>query len=93
MNATPSFPEFEAQERERGCSEVLKRSYGPNVFVDTHTHPFSARALVVEGEMWLTCGDNTQHVRPGDRFEVPKGKPHSERYGPEGAVYWVARTA
>ena len=48
--------------------------------------------LVVEGEMWLTVDGETQHLRPGDRFDLPPGKPHAERYGPEGATYWVART-
>ncbi len=92
MTAPLSFPEFEAHERELGCSEVLKRSYEPNVFVEEHTHAFGARALVVEGEMWLTRGGTTQHLTRGERFEVPKGQPHTERYGPEGATYWVART-
>jgi hypothetical protein len=27
----------------------------------------------------------------GDTFHIPAGSPHDERYGPEGAAYWVAR--
>jgi quercetin dioxygenase-like cupin family protein len=46
---------------------------------------------VTEGEMWLTFGTETQHLRAGDTFHVPPGTPHSERYGPQGAAYWVAR--
>ena len=45
----------------------------------------------VQGEMWLTCGDRTRHLRPGDRFELARDVPHAERYGTEGATYWVAR--
>ncbi len=41
--------------------------------------------------MWLTVDDQTQHLLPGDRFELEHGTPHSERYGSEGATYWVAR--
>jgi gentisate 1,2-dioxygenase len=91
--APQPFTEFEAAERARGCTEVLARSWEPNTVIAEHTHPFTARALVVQGEMWLTVDGATQHLAAGDRFEVPKGTPHAERYGPQGATYWVARSA
>ena len=92
MNTPQRFSEFEAAEREIGCDEVISRAWDANTEQPTHTHPFGARALVVEGEMWLTVDGATQHLRPGDRFNLPAGKPHAERYGPQGATYWVART-
>lgn len=92
MNSAQRFSDFEAAERAVGCDEVIARSWEPNTEVGTHTHPFRARALVVQGEMWLTVDGVTQHLRPGDRFDLPPGTPHSERYGPEGTTYWVART-
>ena len=92
MNTPQPFSEFEAAERARGCSEVMSRSWDADTVQDTHTHTFHARALVVEGEMWLTVDGETRHLRPGDRFDLPPGKPHAERYGPQGATYWVART-
>jgi quercetin dioxygenase-like cupin family protein len=49
------------------------------------------KAVLVQGEMHLEVGAETQHLRPGDRFSLPAGLPHAERYGPEGAIYWVAR--
>ena len=91
VTAPQPFSEFEAIERARGCTEVLARSYEPNTVVPEHTHEFTARALVVQGEMWLTQNGATQHLQPGDRFEVVRGTPHTERYGPQGATYWVAR--
>jgi hypothetical protein len=92
MSPPASFPEFEAAERARGCSEVIARSWEPNQVVGEHTHPFHARALIVEGEMWLTRASGTEHLGVGDRFDLAPGTPHSERYGPQGATYWVART-
>jgi quercetin dioxygenase-like cupin family protein len=59
--------------------------------LDTHTHEFDAKALVVAGEMWLTVCDRTEHIAAGGTFEIDAGTPHSERYGSEGATYWVAR--
>ena len=92
MDTLQPFSEFEAAERARGCSEVMSRSWDANTVQDTHTHPFHARAMVVQGEMWLTVDGETRHLGIGDRFELPPGKPHAERYGPQGATYWVART-
>jgi len=92
MSTPQRFSEFEAAERARGCSEVLARSWEPDTVQDTHTHTFHARALVVQGEMWLTVDGVTEHLGPGDRFDLPAGKPHAERYGPQGATYWVARS-
>lgn len=86
-----SFDTFRAQALSQGFDEVLERRWDPLTVLDTHTHPFAAKALVTEGEMWLTVGEETRHLRPGDRFELERDVPHAERYGAQGAVYWVAR--
>jgi quercetin dioxygenase-like cupin family protein len=59
--------------------------------VAEHGHPFALAAPVAEGEMWLTIGPATRHLRPGDRFTLARDAPHAERYGDTGAVVWVAR--
>lgn len=92
MDLAQRFSDFEADERARGCTEVLERAWEADKVVDTHTHPFRARAMVVQGEMWLTVDGVTQHLRPGDRFDLAANQPHAERYGPQGATYWVARS-
>jgi quercetin dioxygenase-like cupin family protein len=86
-----NFAEFEQQARSRGFDEVVVRDWKPGTVLDTHTHAFAASAVVVAGEMWLTVGSDTRHLRPGDRFELDRDVPHAERYGPAGATYWVAR--
>ena len=91
MHAPQPFSEFEAAERARGCTEVLARSYEPDTVIPEHTHEFTARALVVQGEMWLTVGDHVRHLKAGDEFALEREAPHAERYGPEGATYWAAR--
>jgi quercetin dioxygenase-like cupin family protein len=87
----PAFPEFEARARADGFEQVLVRDWDPDTVVGTHTHPFAARALVVRGEMWLTCAGETRRLVAGDTFELEHSVPHEERYGAEGATYWVAR--
>ncbi|MFL5441441.1 MAG: cupin domain-containing protein [Myxococcales bacterium] len=87
-----SFESFRSRSLESGANEVLERRYTPGQIVDRHTHSFDADALVTQGEMWLTFDDGkTLHLRAGDTFHVTHGTPHSEKYGPDGTTYWVAR--
>ena len=86
-----TFQQFESDALARGFDEVLERQWMPNQIVDEHRHPFTADALVVEGEMWLIEADRTRHLKPGDTFNLEPDVAHSERYGPAGATYWVAR--
>ena len=72
-------------------SEQIKALEKLNAELAQHTHPFSARAVVVQGEMWLTVAGHTRHLLPGDTFTLERDVPHSERYGAQGAAYWVAR--
>lgn len=82
---------FDAESTALGYDQLLDRSWAPDQVVGEHTHPFDARAVVTRGEMWLTVDGHTRHLRPGDRFELERDRPHAERYGAEGATYRVAR--
>jgi quercetin dioxygenase-like cupin family protein len=88
---TVTFLEFEDEALKQGFDEVMERSWDADAELGSHTHPFAVKAVVVRGEMWLTVGDDTKHLRPGDTFELARNVSHSERYGSEGATYWVAR--
>ena len=87
----PSFAEFEALARSAGFDEVLERQWAPHTVIATHSHSFDVDALVTQGEFWLTSEGRTRHLNAGDRFTLARGQPHDERYGAEGAVFWVAR--
>jgi mannose-6-phosphate isomerase-like protein (cupin superfamily) len=89
--STTTFDAFKAKALASGFDEVLERIWAPNAVVDVHTHPFDVDALVTQGEFWLTCDGHTRHLRPGDTFALASHVPHDERYGPEGATFWVAR--
>jgi mannose-6-phosphate isomerase-like protein (cupin superfamily) len=86
-----SFAAFEAAALAAGADAALERHWAPGQVIATHAHPFDADAVVTAGEMWLECAGDTRHLCAGDTFHLPAGTPHSERYGPEGASYWVAR--
>ena len=87
------FDEFASAARALGYDEVLERDWPARTVLDQHVHPFAVKALVVRGEMWLTVDGQTQHLVAGDRFELAREVPHAERYGEQGATYWVARRA
>jgi quercetin dioxygenase-like cupin family protein len=85
------FEQFKASAQAQGFDEVLERKWAPSTILESHTHPFAVSALVVQGEMWLIVGDEERHLLPGDRFTLERDVPHAERYGADGATYWVAR--
>lgn len=91
MDLQHSFDDFRAEAQRRSFDEALARDWAAGTVLETHTHPFAVEAQVVRGEMWLTVGEATRHLQPGDRFALAREVPHAERYGPDGATYWVAR--
>lgn len=89
----PNFEAFQSEALAAGCDEALVREWQPNAVPNAHTHRFGVEAIVVRGEMWLTGtgGDRTWHLTPGGTFRLAAGTLHGERYGQEGATYWVGR--
>ena len=85
------FASYAAQARAEGFEEVLERRWPPATVLETHTHPFAIKALVIDGDMWLTVDGVTRHLQRGDAFTLERDIPHDERYGDAGAAYWVAR--
>ena len=73
------------------ADDFVSREWPPHHVVPEHTHPFALRALVTEGQMWLTVDGIERELLPGDTFDLSHGKRHAERYGPQGATYLVAR--
>ena len=86
-----NFDAFKSDAEAEGYDEVVEKTWEPDAEIPAHSHPYAVMALVVRGEMWLTSQDETRHFKPGDIFTLEHGEPHAERYGPQGATYWVAR--
>jgi quercetin dioxygenase-like cupin family protein len=86
-----TFDEFQEWALGQGADEVLVRKWESNREVGNHEHPFSVRAHVAQGEMWLSIEGVTRHLTQGDAFELNSHVWHSEKYGPEGATFWAAR--
>ena len=67
---TETFLEFESEALKQGFDEVIERTWDAHVELGSHTHPFGVKAIVVQGEMWLTVDGLTRHLRHGDTFEL-----------------------
>jgi quercetin dioxygenase-like cupin family protein len=89
--STDSYNEFERAALAQGFDEVLVRDWAPDLVIERHVHPFAVKARVVRGEVWLTVGEDTRQLQAGQGFELEREVPHAERYGREGATFWVAR--
>lgn len=86
-----TFEQFKSRKMGEGFDEVLVREWAPNFENAPHEHPFDTDAVIAQGEYWLTVDGETIHYRMGDTFQVARGVTHSERYGPDGAIFWAAR--
>lgn len=82
---------FTRELQREGYATITTVTREPDGFLDTHTHPFAARALILSGEITLVCGGQETLYRPGEVFHLAQAEPHSERYGPTGVSYLVGR--
>lgn len=87
MNAD-SFHRMVAAE---GFSEPVLVEREANGFMDVHAHPFEAKALIVDGDIEIGLGNDSQRFQPGEVFHLSHEQPHWERYGPKGVLYLTAR--
>jgi len=83
---------FRKQLAEEGYSEPRLVEWEPGTFNDTHTHDFSAKVMVLDGEITVTCDDGRRTTcRAGDTFQLAAGTPHKEDIGAEGVRFLAGR--
>ena len=83
--------DFTESLRAGGFAEPVTVQRGAGIFLDTHAHPFEAKALILSGELSICTATEDRSYRTGEVFHLAAGMPHSERYGPEGVTYLVGR--
>ena len=77
--------------RQQGFEQVVTVEREANGALDLHSHPFEARALILDGELRLVQDGREQVCRRGDQFHLAAHAPHAESYGPQGVRYLVGR--
>ncbi len=82
--------EFEQLMKTEGFETVVVERPA-NGSMDLHTHPFDARALILDGEITIVAEGLTRHCKTGDMFALSANIPHTEVYGPKGVRYVAGR--
>ena len=83
--------EYEAQLRRNGIEDVSIGEMEPNCARPEHAHPYDVEAMVLSGEITLTCAGERRTYRTGDTFSMAAGLRHAENVGAEGVRYVVGR--
>lgn len=82
--------QFESELRSNGY-RLVNTSVRPNLVAPNHCHDFDAKALILGGEITITCNNTAVTYRAGQCFEVPAGCMHAEHVGPEGVALLSGR--
>jgi quercetin dioxygenase-like cupin family protein len=85
--------DFKAQLAAEGFEEAVTVEREADGSLDSHAHPFEAKALILEGELSICTDDGERTYRSGDIFHLAANVFHTERYGPAGVKYLVGRKA
>lgn len=83
---------FRRQLIDDGYLEIVEKTMEPNLVIESHSHPYDVRVLVLAGSAEIAChGEEARVYRAGDIFEVEAGCAHVERYGPEAYTFLAGR--
>ena len=74
-----------------GYEDITTKTMDADLFIDTHTHPFDVRALVLAGSLTLNCDGKERTYQTGDTVELARDIPHTEQYGPKGYTFLLGR--
>lgn len=74
-----------------GFRETVTVEREPNGGLEIHSHPFEAKALVLQGELVICVDDTPRRYGEGEVFHLHAECPHAETYGPQGVTYLVGR--
>lgn len=83
--------EFAALLADEGFPAGVLVAREANAKTDEHSHPFEAKALIVEGEIRLMTADGERVYHAGQIFHLRANERHAEYYGPHGVKYLVGR--
>lgn len=80
--------QFVKMVRREGFSEVVRVARDPGALLESHTHPFEAKALILDGEIRITTAAGDRTYRAGDLFHLRPEEVHAEFCGPHECNIW-----
>ncbi|MEK9753360.1 MAG: hypothetical protein VW338_09135 [Rhodospirillaceae bacterium] len=86
---------YRATAASNGYGDPMEKSLAPDTYNAHHVHDVALYLYILEGEMSLDIdgpeGLKETTCRPGETVEVLKDVLHTERAGPQGCRFLVAR--
>ena len=83
--------QFKDKLRTEGFDEFVLVEREADGMLDHHSHPFEAKALILDGEIRIIVAGEERLYKQGDVFHLGNGTDHIEKYGPAGVRYLVGR--
>jgi quercetin dioxygenase-like cupin family protein len=82
---------FEKLLNAQGYSTLVTVEREADGALGEHSHPFEARALILQGELSIGVDGRSTRYQTGEQFHLMANVVHTEQYGPQGVVYLVGR--
>ena len=74
-----------------GFPEPIEVVRDRNTVTEPHSHPFEAKAFILEGQIDIVINNQRTVYLAGDVFHLPANLVHAESYGSKGVKYLVGR--
>ena len=72
-----------------GFKHIYDWTDAPGTTYPPHKHQDKVTLCILDGEIAFYFEDKTVVAKKGERFDVPPGKEHTAKVGPEGGTYVV----
>ena len=74
---------------DEGFKHVYEWTDKPGTDYPKHNHKDKVSFYITAGSLTFSFGDKNIELKTGDRFDVPPGKEHSAKVGPQGCSFVV----
>ena len=82
---------FKKRLAREGFGEASLLEWEAGTVNESHSHDFTASALVISGAITVTTDDGATTCKAGDSFTLAAGIAHTETVGGDGVRFLVAR--
>ena len=82
---------YRERARREGFEEPSLLDWEAGTFNETHSHACDCSLFVLSGEITIATDDGETTYRAGGTCLLTRDTPHTERVGPNGVAFLVAR--
>lgn len=75
--------------KDEGFLHIFEWKDGPDTEYEAHAHKGEVAIYILDGGLTFWFGEEEKNLMKGDRFDVPVGKEHKAKVGPQGCHFLV----